>query len=148
MGWLKRLNTKITNIETKISSVTSLVTTSVLNTKTAKIGSKIPNFTILATNVALNIKATEIGKEVTDSNHFVNAQKFNRLTKISFDEKVKEASKSVASKSKVDNALDLGDKNREKYKNLKHLFDSSYFFGESYFKYDNGTENYLMFQPV
>ena len=51
----------------------------------------------------------------------VNNQEFNRLTNISFDARMKERAKSLVSKSQVDNALNLGDKNREKQKNIKHL---------------------------
>ena len=44
------------------------------------------------------------------------------LTKISSDARIKEAMKSTASKSQVDIALDIADKNSEKiFKSFKHL---------------------------
>ena len=49
--------------------------------------------------------------EIPDTSHFFNTQEFNRLAKISFYTKINEAVKSLASKSRLDNALDLGDKN-------------------------------------
>ena len=50
---------------------------------------------------------------------------------------MKEAVKSLASRSQVDNALDVGGKN---IKNIEKLqtFDSSYFLGKSHFE-DDGT---------
>ena len=46
---------------------------------------------------------------------------FNKLTKISFDARMKEAVKSLASKSQINNALDITDKKRGKIKNFKRL---------------------------
>ena len=59
--------------------------------------------------------------------------------------KMKEAVKS-ASKSQVDNALDIADKNIEKMKKLQ-TFNLSNFSRRSYFDSD-GLENYLIFQPI
>ena len=50
-------NTKITEIENKIPSVTVLVNTAVLDTKAADIKSKIPNITNQAAKASLNAKA-------------------------------------------------------------------------------------------
>lgn len=53
---------------------------------------------------------------------FFTAFEFNILTKISSDARIKEAMKSTASKSQVDIALDIADKNSEKiFKSFKHL---------------------------
>ena len=75
-----------------------------LNTKTTEIESKIPDITYLATKAALNIKAIEIRNKITDISNF---EELNRLTKISFDARLKEAEKILASKTKVNNALGL-----------------------------------------
>ena len=56
-----------------------------------------------------------------------------------------ELAKRLASKSQVDIALDLVDKNKEK-KNIQE-FDLSYFIGKSYFGND-GSQNYLIFYPI
>ena len=56
------------------------------------------------------------------------------------------ALKNIATEKQVENAFDLGDKNREKIKNIQK-FDLSYFMGKCYFD-DDGSQNYLIFQPV
>ena len=111
-------NTNIMEIENKIPSVTGLVTTTVLNTETKKkipditslttkaslnaktreVESEIPYITNQATKVALNAKATEMENEILDTTGFITIPEFNRLTKISFDAKMKEAMKNIASK--------------------------------------------------
>ena len=79
-----------------------------------------------------------------DASDFFNTQEFNRLIKIRFDVRMKEAVKSLASKSQVNDALDLGDQNRKKLQ----MFDSSYLLGKSHFE-DDGSQNYLfeLFDP-
>ena len=52
---------------------------------------------------------------------FITNPGFNRSRKISFDVRAKEAAQSLASKSQVDNTLDIADKNREIRKSFKHL---------------------------
>ena len=47
----------------------------------------------LVTTNAPNAKTTEIENKVPDTSHFINAQEFNRLTKTSFDARIKEAKK-------------------------------------------------------
>lgn len=69
---------------------------------------------------------------------------FNTLRKISFHVRIKEATKSLACKSQVDNLLDIAGKNREK---KLQTFDLSYFNGGMYFYYD-GSQTYLIFQPI
>ena len=47
---------------------------------------------------------------------------FNRLTKMNFDVRMAEPSKNVATKQQVQNGLDLGDRNENKFpKSCKHL---------------------------
>ena len=60
----------------------------------------------MATDSVLNIKATELENIIPDNSQ----EEFNRSTKISFDARMKEAEKNLASKTEVNNALDLGDK--------------------------------------
>ena len=64
----------------------------------------------MATDSVLNTKATELENIIPDNSHFVNTEEFNRSTEISFDARMKEAEKNLASKTEVNNALDLGDK--------------------------------------
>ena len=57
-----------------------------------------------------------------------------------------ESSKNLASKNEVETRLDLGYKNREIIKKLQTLY-LTYFIGKSYVD-DDGSQNYLIFQPV
>ena len=66
----------------------------------------------------------------------INKKEINRLTKISFDKRMKEAAKTLSSKTGASNALDLEDKNKKNIEKLQ-TFDSSYFLGKSYFGDDN-----------
>ena len=142
-------NTEITDIENKIPSITGLVTTTALNARDIQI----PDITNLATkadllkiNTALNTKTAETENKIPDTSHFINTPEFNRLTKISFDARMKEVEKSHASKSEVSNALVLGNKNRKNIEKLR-TFDSSYFFNKIHFQ-DDGMQNDLVFQAV
>lgn len=58
----------------------------------------------------------------------------------------------LANKNQVDDALDLGDKNRFKHKQIQKFlksqtFDLSFLIGKSYFD-DDGSQIYLIFGPV
>lgn len=85
------LNIKIVKIENKISIVIGLVTTTALNAKVIEIESKIPHITNLATKPALNAKAAEIENKKPNTSNFVNTNKFNRYTEITFDARMKGA---------------------------------------------------------
>ena len=56
---------------------------------------------------------------------------------------MKKSEKSLASKTEVNNALDLRDKNRKKIEKLQ-IFGSSYFTGKRHFE-DDGMQNCLVF---
>ena len=58
------------------------------------------------------MKAIAFENKISDTNRFINTQEFNRLTKISLDTRMKEAEKSIVSKTEIKNALDLGDKKK------------------------------------
>ena len=75
-----------------------MTTKASLNAKTREVESEIPYITNQATKVALNAKATEMENEILDTTGFITIPEFNRLTKISFDAKMKEAMKNIASK--------------------------------------------------
>ena len=62
---------------------------------------------------------------------FFTITEFNRLTKISFDARMKKVAKSLPSKSQVNNALDIAD----------------YFIGKRYL-HDNGSWNFLIFKRL
>ena len=144
-------NAIFTEIENKIPSVTGLVTTAnnlatkeALNTKATDVKSKTPGITNLATKAALNTKTTDIENKTTDATSFIITPELNRLTKISFDAKIKEAAKSLASESQ-EYVLDIVDENIKEYIKKPQMFDLSYFSGKNYFE-NNGMQSYLLFQ--
>ena len=59
-----------------------------------------------------NIKITEIENKIPDTTGLTTTPEFNWLTKTSFDGKMAEVMKRVA--SQVDTSPDIADKNREK----------------------------------
>ena len=95
--------------------------------KATEAESKIPDITNLGTESAFNKKVKKIENKITDTATFINSFEFNRLTKTNFDARMKEATKKLASKSEVKNALDLGDKNREKIQKGHTFHSRSYF---------------------
>ena len=52
-----------------------------LNTKVMEIENKIAHITNLVTRAASNTKATDIENKMPDNYHFIDTQRFNRLTK-------------------------------------------------------------------
>ena len=80
-----------------------------------------PDIIDLATKAALNLKAAETENKRPNTSSFITTPEFNRLTNISFDARMKEAEKILASKTEVKNALDVGDQNSKKKKIFKHL---------------------------
>ena len=113
------------------------MTTSTQNTKTTEIENKI--FTNLTTKAALNTKATEAENKIPDAIGFITAPEFNRLTKINFDARMIQETKSLANKTKVDATLSTDDK--------KQMFDLSYFNGRRHFD-DDRSQNYFVSQLV
>ena len=143
---------KLTKLENKISNVSSLATKTAL----AAVESKIPSVSNFK-KTDYNTKTSELEKKLIDHNHdkYITTPKFNTLaadvfnarlaqanliTKTDFDAKLSSLNRKItANKSKnllVENEL----------KKLK-TFDSSYFIGKSHFD-ENGTQNYLVFQPI
>ena len=57
-------NTKIKNIEGKITDITNLSTNTTLNAKINEVKSEIPNITNLATTAALNAKINEVKDKI------------------------------------------------------------------------------------
>ena len=108
------MNTKITEGEIKIPTITGLATIAAVNTKVTDIENKLPDIANLVTKAALNVKATETENKILNTSSFITTPEFHRLTKISFDARKKETEKSFASKTEVKIVLDLGDENRRK----------------------------------
>ena len=112
---------------------------------------------VLLKKTDYNTKITEIENKLNNHNHdkYIDTSEFNKLaadvfnarlaqanliTKTNFDAKLSSLNrKTTANKSKnllVENEL-----------NKLKTFDSSYFIGKSHFE-ENGTQNYLVFQPI
>ena len=115
------LNRKVIEIGNKIRNITSLVTEAALNTKAAEFESKILDITNLTTEAALNKTAAETKNKVHDTTGVITTPEFNRLMKIRFDARKKEAAKRLASYSQVNNAFDIANKNGEKIKKTIRL---------------------------
>ena len=102
-------------------------------------------------------KISDIEKEITDHDHdkYITSAEFNKLTTQNF--KARLAHADLVTKTEFDTKL----KHRNRKINsdeTKHLlvenelkklktFDLSYFKGKNYFG-DDGTQNYLVFQPI
>ena len=145
--------TKLAQVEDKIPDASSLATKTALTT----VENKIPSISSLVKKTDYDTKISALEKKVTDHDHckYITIPDFNTLaaivfnvrlaqanllTKTDFDAKLSSINRKITSiKSKhllVENEL----------KNLK-MFDSSYFRGKNYFEND-GTQNYLVFQPM
>ena len=127
--WLKKtgFNTKITEIEGKISDVSSLVTKFALTV----VENKIPDVSSLVKTTHFNTKVTETEGKIPDVSSLVK--------KTDFDTKFKNISHRVT-KNKTKHFLVENE--------LKKLqkFDAVYFRGKSHF--EDGTQNYLVFQTI
>ena len=89
-------------------SITGFFITAALVTKATEIENKISDITNLATKATRNTKATENEKKILDTTSFITNSKFSGFKNL----KMKEAVKTLASKSQVDSAIDIADKNR------------------------------------
>ena len=146
-------NTRITEIEGKIPDVTNLVTKTALTT----VENKVPSVSNLVKKTDCDTKFAEIEKKFTDYNRhkYITTPQFNTLaadvfigrlsranlvTKTDFDAKFLSFNKKIT-ENKTKHLLVQNELNKLK------TFDSSYFIGKSHFEED-GTQNYLVFQPL
>ena len=104
-----------------------------------------------------NTKVTEIENKLNNHNHdkYIDTQEFNKLAADVFNARLAQATLIT----RTDFDAKLSNLNRKITQNkTKHLlvenklnklktFDSSYFIGKSHFEED-GTQNYLAFQPL
>ena len=61
-------------------------------------------------------------KKIMDSFKFIATQDFNRLAKINVHVRIENALENLATKNQLENAFNLGDKNREHIKKLQLFF--------------------------
>ena len=144
-------NAKITEIERKIISISDLATNAALTA----VENKIPNSSLVK-KADYNTKIPETEKKLTDHNHdkYITTPEFNTLAADVFNARLAQANLIP----KTDFDANLSNLNRNVTANtskhflleneLKKLntFDSGYFIGKTHFEED-GTQNYLVFQP-
>ena len=144
---------KLTKLENKILDISNSAT----KTPLTAVENKIPSVSNLVSKTEYNAKISEIENKLTDHNldKYITTSEFttlaadvfnarlaqaNLITKTDFDAKLSSLNRKITqNKSKhllVENEL-----------NKLKTFDSSYFIGKSHFEED-GTQNYLVFQPV
>ena len=154
-------NTKITEIEGKIPDVTNLAIETALNT----VKNKISDISRLATKTAL----TTVENKIPDVSNFATKTSLTNLSnaipditnlikKSDYDIKIAEIENKYVSNTGFDSKLaqanvitkrNFDAKIIEIENNIKNLqaFDSGYFRSKSHFE-DDGTQNYLVFQPL
>ena len=146
-------NTKIAEIEGKMSDISNLATKTALTA----VENKIPSVSSLVKKTDYNTKVTEIENKLNNHNHdkYIATPEFNTLAADVFNARLAQAN--LITKTDFDDKLSSVNKEITKNKS-KHLlvenefkklktFDSSYFIGKSRFE-DDGTQNYLVFQPL
>ena len=155
--WLKKtnFNTKVTEIEGKIPSITGLAT----NSELTAVGNKITNVSSLVKRTDNNTKISDIGKKITDHNHdkYITTSEFNAMAASFFNVRLA-AQADLIRKPEFDFKLkgisDRVSKNKTKHllvenelKKLKTL-GLSYFWNKNYFEGNDGTQNALVFQTM
>ena len=148
-------NSKITGLENKIPSISGLATNAALTA----VENKIPYISSLVKKADYNTKISEIEKKLADHNHdtYITTPEFNKLTAENFAVRLKQAN--LVAKTDFDDKLkSINQKinsNKTKHLHVENefqklkAFDSSYFRGKrSHFFKNDGTENYLVFQPI
>ena len=127
------LNTKISEVENKITDTSGLLTTFILNSKTSDVENKIPNH-----------------------NQYIVTPKFNKLTAEHFAARLKQVN--LVSKTDFDNKLTSFNRkiisSKTKYlevqKKLNSLItnDCNNFLGRMYFTSNDRSQNTFAYQPT
>ena len=139
---------KLTELENIIPDISNLATKTTLTAAE----NKIANVSNLVNKTDYNTKVTEIENKLNNHNHnkYIDTQatgvfnariaQANLITKIDFDAKLSKLNREITS-NKTKHLLVENELNKLK------TFDSNYFTGKSHFD-ENGTQNYLEFQPI
>ena len=144
---------KLTEFKNKIPDVSSLATKAVLTT----VENKIPDVSNLVKKTDYNTKVTDIESKLNNHNHnkYITTSKFSTLAADVFNTRLAQAN--VVVKTDFDNTVSSFDnkiatnKTKNEFieneiKKLKTL-DLRFFIGKSHFEED-GSQNYLVFQPI
>ena len=154
-GLVKKTNFsfKITEIEGKIPSVSSLASNSALTA----VGNKIPDVNSLVKKTDYNTISSESEGKVNNHNHdkYITTPEFNTLAANVFNARLAQSNQITLTDfdAKLQSLSERITSNKTKHllseNELKKLqkFDSSYFRGKSHFE-ENGAQNYLVFQPM
>ena len=146
-------NTKITEIESIIPNISNLATNSALTA----VENKIPHVSSSVKKTVYTTKITEIKNKLNDHDHdkYITTLEFitiaasafstrsaqaNLVAKTDFNNKVTGLDNKIAANKTKNDTIE------NELKKLK-TFDASYFRGKSHFEED-GTQDYLVFQPV
>ena len=147
-------NAKITKIESKIPSINGLATNAALTV----VENKIPNIGSLVKKVHHNTKITEIEKKCTDHNHdkYITTPEFNTSAANIFNARLAQAN--LIRKTDFDATLSSLNRKLQQInqniclskinKKTKNIWFHICFRGKSYFVDNDGTKNYLVFQPI
>ena len=129
-------NAKVTEIESKISSIRGLAT----NTALTAVENKIPDVSSLVKKTDYNTKISEIENKVNNHNHDQNitTPEFNTMAADVFKARLAEQTDLIRKPdSKLKGISDRVTKNKTKYLLIVyHHFE------------EDGTQNYLVFQPM
>ena len=146
--WLKKtdFNTKVTEIEGKMSDIRSLTTKSALTV----VENKIPDVSSLVKKRDFNTKVTEIEGEIPDVSNLVKKTDFNtKVTEI--EGKIPDVSNLVKNTdfdTRLKQISDRVTKNKSKHllvqNELKKLekFDAAYFRGKIFFDGNDGAQTH------
>ena len=146
-------NTKITEIEDKISDFSSLATKTALTA----VENKIADVSSLVKKTDYNTKIKKIENKLNNYDHdkYITTPEINTLAADVFNARLKRAN--LVTKTDFDNNVSsLNNKfalNKTKNESIENeikklkTLDLSYFISNSHFEED-GTQNYLVFQPL
>ena len=144
---------KLTEFKNKIPDVSSLATKAALTT----VENKIPDVSNLVEKTNYNTKVTDIESKLNNHNQdkYITTPKFNTLAADVFNTRLAQAN--VVVKTDFDNTVSSLDNeiatNKTKNKSIENeikklkTLDLSFFIGKSHFEED-GSQNYLVFQPI
>ena len=127
-----------------------------MNTKISEVESKIPNTSSLVTTTVLNTKINEVENKIPDSSKYIITQEFNKLTAENFAARLKQVD--IVNKTEFYNKLTSFNKritsNKTKHleiqKKLNSLITKDYnsFLGRIYFTSSDGSQNTFVYQPT
>ena len=146
------VNSKISEGEGKIPSISGLAT----NSKLTAVENKISDVSSLVKKTDYNTKISDIENKITDYGHdkCITTPEFNAMAASTFNTRLATQTDLIR-KPEFDVKLkSIGDRvtlNKSKHSlvenELKTLekFDAAYFRGKNYFDGDDGTQNYVVF---